>query len=167
MGCGNYELRNDSHLYMSGGNISGSVYNVRAWYMSGGSIAGELVNNGNIYSGTFDFEVKNGSLGGDQRIYGGTFKNKVTNFARISGGVFLGEVDNSGGGMIDGGDFSNATKLTNVYSVTFDAKGGSPAPQTQYRYNAQAVKPDNPTKEGFVFVGWFDEEVMSINLTKL
>lgn len=167
MGCSNYELRNDSLLYMSGGNISGSVYNVRAWNMSGGTIAGKFVNNGNIYSGTFDCEVESGILDGDQCIYGGTFKNKVTNFARISGGIFLGEVDNDSAGIIYGGDFSNATKLTNVYSVTFDTDGGNPVPQTQYRYNATATKPADLSKVGFDFEGWFDEEGNEYGFNKI
>lgn len=161
MGCGNDELWNTSTAYMSGGNISGSVYNGRNWYMSGGTITGKFVNDGNIYSGTFDCEVENRFEYAEsyKYIYGGTFKNKVTNSSWISDGIFLGEVDNDSAGIIDGGDFSNATKLTNVYSVTFDAKGGSPAPQTQYRYNAKANMPDdNPTKTEFAFDGWFDEE---------
>lgn len=42
------------------------------------------------------------------------------------------------------------------YKVTFDTKGGSPKPEDQTKkYGEKAVKPTNPTVEGYTFKGWY------------
>lgn len=56
----------------------------------------------------------------------------------ISGGTFLGEV-------------------RGAWTVTFDTDGGSAAPDKQVRANSKVNKPDDPTKEGFDFGGWYRE----------
>ena len=59
------------------------------------------------------------------------------------------------------------------YEVTFDSDGGSPVDSQVVRPLDKAVKPEDPTKEGYMFVGWmlndniynFDSKVtQSINL---
>lgn len=47
----------------------------------------------------------------------------------------------------------------NPYTVTFDADGGEPVPadQTVY-YEGFITLPAQPTKEGYTFSGWFDED---------
>src|SRR3546814_14628534 len=44
-----------------------------------------------------------------------------------------------------------------VYTITFDADGGSPAPPTQQVPNGEKItEPDPvPTKENLIFAGWF------------
>ena len=44
------------------------------------------------------------------------------------------------------------------YTVTFDADGGAPTPDTQtVEYNKCATKPKDPTKDGYKFLGWFED----------
>ena len=41
------------------------------------------------------------------------------------------------------------------YDVTFDSDGGSAVEAQKVKYNEKAVKPADPTKEGYTFKGWF------------
>lgn len=43
--------------------------------------------------------------------------------------------------------------------VTFNSLGGSEVQQQNVELNGKATKPTNPTKEGYVFVNWYKEEV--------
>ena len=44
---------------------------------------------------------------------------------------------------------------TDIYNVTFDTNGGSDSPSPQRIFGGQnATKPENPTKEGYIFAGW-------------
>ncbi len=42
-----------------------------------------------------------------------------------------------------------------TYEVTFNSDGGSDVASQTIDYNGKAVKPTNPTKEGYTFLGWF------------
>ena len=44
------------------------------------------------------------------------------------------------------------------YTVTFDANGGSAVAALKVKYNEKAAKPADPTKEGYVFLGWYNGE---------
>ena len=51
----------------------------------------------------------------------------------------------------DGDDTADVLEHT----VTFDAQGGTPVPETQYvQDNETATEPADPTKDGFTFAGW-------------
>ncbi len=45
----------------------------------------------------------------------------------------------------------------NQYTVTFDASGGSSVPAQTVEYGNRASKPDDPAKDGYSFLGWFQE----------
>lgn len=52
-----------------------------------------------------------------------------------------------------------------VYTVTFDARGGTPVPEPQtVRYGELATEPSEaPVKEGGIFVGWFTPSGLKFN----
>lgn len=136
----------------NGGTISGGAFTGPVWnngIISGGQFTGSVVNRGTITNGTFSGEVTNESGRSFGVISGGTFNGKVTNKndisdppeetpAKISGGTFNGEV-------------------IGAYTVTFQSEGGSEV-ASQIRANAPAAQPDNPTKEGHTFIGWYNGE---------
>lgn len=76
----------------------------------------------------------------------------------IEGGTFDGSVwlDHSSSGKItvSGGTFKNGA--SGAWTVTFDTDGGSTAPDKQVRANSKVNKPDDPTKEGYTFEGWYN-----------
>ena len=46
--------------------------------------------------------------------------------------------------------------VVETHTVTFDAQGGSPEPETQeVKHLGKASKPENPVKDGFLFDGWY------------
>ena len=136
----------------NGGTIIGGAFTGPVWnngIISGGQFTGSVVNRGTITNGTFSGEVTNESGRSFGVISGGTFNGKVTNKndisdspeetpAKISGGTFNGEV-------------------IGAYTVTFQSKGGSEV-ASQIRANTPAAQPDNPTKEGHTFIGWYNGE---------
>ena len=46
----------------------------------------------------------------------------------------------------------------NGYTVTFDSKGGSDVPSQDAMYADYVVEPEDPTREGYVFTGWYSDE---------
>ena len=76
------------------------------------------------------------------------FYNEVENHGTISGGVYYGGIEKKFSGTVSG----------TYHTVTFDTNGGSSVP-TQWLVNtdkAPALQPADPTKEGFVFAGWYN-----------
>ena len=47
-----------------------------------------------------------------------------------------------------------------VYTVTFDAAGGSEVAAIQVKSGEKAVQPDDPVKEGYVFDAWYNGEAV-------
>ncbi len=45
------------------------------------------------------------------------------------------------------------------YTLTFDTDGGEPVPEPQVLSNEKAVKPEDPSKDGYKFIGWFDGDM--------
>ncbi|MCB6567297.1 InlB B-repeat-containing protein, partial [Desulfovibrio desulfuricans] len=43
------------------------------------------------------------------------------------------------------------------YTVTFDSQGGSSVSETGADYQETITKPEDPTKTGYTFDGWFKE----------
>ena len=43
------------------------------------------------------------------------------------------------------------------YMVNFDAKGGTDVESVKYQYGELVVEPTPPTREGYVFIGWFKD----------
>ena len=48
------------------------------------------------------------------------------------------------------------------YTVTFESNGGSAVAEQMAKANSQAAEPVTPTKEGFIFGGWFADADLSI-----
>ena len=53
----------------------------------------------------------------------------------------------------DAGDIAALFALAKV-SVTFDSDGGSEVASQLIPYDTTATEPEDPTKEGYTFVGW-------------
>lgn len=43
------------------------------------------------------------------------------------------------------------------YTVSFDSQGGSQVPSQSIPYGGRVVRPEDPTRSGFVFYGWYSE----------
>ena len=163
---------------ISGGRFDGDVI-IRGGAISGGRFNREVSNEGNIENGMFNGEVINQSNG---TISGGTFSGAVENAAEgkitdgtftetstvnntgtIEGGTFSGTVENQASGTISGGTFSgtvtnNGTINGGTFAVTFDTKGGSTVPVKNVLNGQKAIKPADPTREGYTFDRWYTEE---------
>ena len=46
----------------------------------------------------------------------------------------------------------------NGYTVSFDSRGGSDVPSQEAMYADYVVEPEDPTREGYVFTGWYSDE---------
>ena len=47
----------------------------------------------------------------------------------------------------------------NGYTITFDSRGGTDVPsQTDVMYGEFVEEPEPPTREGYVFTGWYSDE---------
>ena len=44
------------------------------------------------------------------------------------------------------------------YTATFDANGGTDVPSQSIRYGDYIVEPEDPTREGYTFGGWYLDE---------
>lgn len=72
---------------------------------------------------------------------------------KTANGVFIaagGRFTQSPGAQITG-------EVIGAYTVTFQSEGGSEV-ASQIRANTPAAQPDNPTKEGHTFIGWYKGE---------
>lgn len=85
----------------------------------------------------------------------------------IEGGTFDGSVwlnhYSSGKITVSGGTFKNG--VSGAWTVTFNTNGGTPEPESQIRANLPATKPDDPTKEGYNFGGWYTDEAFTTEYT--
>ena len=102
-------------------------------YANGGTIEGTVHSLG---------QIQNTATSGCTRFYG-----EVMNYGTISGGIYY-------GGIME--NFGAVSKP--YYTVSFDLNGGSGSVPTQWFVNidtAPALKPANPTKEGYTFTGWY------------
>lgn len=94
-------------------------------------------------------------------VTGGVFNNTVENAATIAGGTFNAAVANQWDdgygnvrvGTITGGLFND--DVTEAYTITFDSDGGTEVAD-QVRANAAVTKPENPVKQGYAFMGWYN-----------
>lgn len=126
-----------------------ALRNTGTFYANGGTVLDSILNDedGTITS-TGPGVTSFGGAGALSTPY------KVVNLGTISGGNFSQVLDNKEGGVIAGGSFHLDTN--GVCTVTFNTNGGSAAPASQLRKGAPAARPADPTKNGKVFVGWFN-----------
>lgn len=124
---GGIYVRKGGTLLMRGGNIVGCTAR------EGGGI---YVEDGGR------FEMSAGTITG---CTAGQEEGKTAN------GVFIaasGRFTQSPGAQITG-------EVIGAYTVTFQSEGGSEV-ASQIRANTPAAQPDNPTKEGHTFIGWYN-----------
>lgn len=114
--------------------------------MRGGNIVGCTAREGGgIYvEDGGRFEMSAGAITG---CTAGQEEGKTANGVFIAAG---GRFTQSPGAQITG-------EVTGTYTVTFLSDGESAAPP-QIRANTPAAQPDNPTKEGHTFIGWYNGE---------
>ena len=172
--------RFDGEVTNRGGTISNGTFNgkvINEDTIEKGEFSGEVKNKGTIGGGTFSGAVENAAKG---KITDGTFTetSTVNNKGTIEKGEFSGKVENQTGGTIGGGTFSgtvtnngtinggtfsgtvtnNGTINGGTFAVTFDTKGGSTVPVKNVLNGQKAIKPADPTREGYTFDGWYTEE---------
>ena len=135
------------------GNFRGTVLNQNGGGIDGGTFLGDVVN--------IDADLGAGITGS-----GGTFYGKVTNgskdgpakSARISGGMFRGEVTNETSGMISGGTFyggiADEGGTFRGYLVTFMV-GETVYARQVVRTGENAADPAE-NRDGYLFDGWYN-----------
>ena len=126
---GGIYVRKGGTLLMRGGNIVGCTAR------EGGGI---YVEDGGR------FEMSAGTITG---CVAGQEEGKTANGVFITAG---GRFTQSPGAQITG-------EVIGAYTVTFQSEGGSEV-ASQIRANTPAAQPDNPTKEGHTFIGWYNGE---------
>lgn len=177
---GGVKVTNDGDFKMSGGTISGCTAGGGGGIDNRGTTT--LFDNAKIKScsatgterddhGGGVCSYRNLTVSGSMVISGCTAQNNNNSYAMyvttgypnarssIEGGTFDGSVwlnhSNSGKITVSGGTFKNG--VSGAWTVTFDTDGGTPEPESQIRANLPATKPDDPTKEGFDFGGWYTD----------
>ena len=126
---GGIYVRKGGTLLMRGGNIVGCTAR------QGGGVH---VEDGGR------FEMSAGTITG---CVAGQEEGKTANGVFIAAG---GRFTQSPGAQITG-------EVIGAYTVTFQSEGGSEV-ASQIRANTPAAQPDNPTKEGHTFIGWYNGE---------
>ena len=175
---GGVKVTNDGDFKMSGGTISGCTAGGGGGIDNRGTTT--LSDNAKIKScsatgteiddrGGGVCSYRNLTVSGSMVISGCTAQNNnsyamyvTTGYpdarSSIEGGTFDGSVwlnhSSSGKITVSGGTFKNG--VSGAWTVTFDTDGGSTAPDKQVRANSKVNKPDDPTKEGYTFEGWYD-----------
>ena len=48
--------------------------------------------------------------------------------------------------------------VTGGFNISFDTRGGSEVATQRLRYGESVTQPPVPTKEGYVFLGWYADE---------
>ena len=133
------------------GEFTGEVTNTYGGTISGGTFDKNVANsayNAIISNGSFHGTVTNES---GATISGGTFDKTVTNktYATLNGGIFYGGVTNDGGKIEDGA----------YETVTFNSDDGTPVEGAKVLRGQTVAKPtDDPTKSGYIFIGWEDAD---------
>ena len=177
---GGVKVTNDGDFKMSGGTISGCTAGGGGGIDNRGTTT--LSDNVKIKScsatgterddhGGGVCSYRNLTVSGSMVISGCTAQNNNNSYAMyvttgypnarssIEGGTFDGSVwlnhSSSGKITVSGGTFKNG--VSGAWTVTFDTDGGTPEPESQIRANLPATKPDDPTKEGFDFGGWYTD----------
>lgn len=175
---GGVKVTNDGDFKMSGGTISGCTAGGGGGIDNRGTTT--LSDNAKIKScsatgteiddrGGGVCSYRNLTVSGSMVISGCTAQNNnsyamyvTTGYpdarSSIEGGTFDGSVwlnhSSSGKITVSGGTFKNG--VSGAWTVTFNTDGGSTAPDKQVRANSKVNKPDDPTKEGYTFEGWYD-----------
>lgn len=177
-GCSDgVDCNNGGSFTMTGGTITGnSLCGVEMADPDNGSfsVSGSPIINNNgganeYYTGKANVCLNKGSIGHYIKI---TVQGPLTEDALI--GVTLGKGgggDTITSGLSGNGDASNflsddqsrivwlndsgEARLATFWTVTFDSDGGSEVEAQKIAKSAKATRPDDPTKEGSTFKGWY------------
>lgn len=57
------------------------------------------------------------------------------------------------------GSQDSSEPAAQTFTVSFDSQGGSAVAAQQVEYGGKATRPENPTKEGYTFVDWFEDSI--------
>ena len=142
-------------IEVKGGAITGgSYYTGGGIYVAPGGTL--LMRGGNIVGCT----AREG--GGIYVEDGGRFEMSAGTITGCTAGQEEGKTAN-GVFIVAGGRFTQSPgaqitgEVIGAYTVTFQSEGGSEV-ASQIRANTPAAQPDNPTKEGHTFIGWYNGE---------
>ena len=142
-------------VVIKGGAITGGSYYTGGgiYVRKGGTL---LMRGGNIVGCT----AREG--GGVHVEAGGRFEMSAGTITGCTAGQEEGKTAN-GVFIAAGGRFTQSPsaqitgEVIGAYTVTFQSEGGSEV-ASQIRANTPAAQPDNPTKEGYTFIGWYNGE---------
>lgn len=142
-------------VVIKGGAITGGSYYTGGgiYVRKGGTL---LMRGGNIVGCT----AREG--GGVHVEAGGRFEMSAGTITGCTAGQEEGKTAN-GVFIAAGGRFTQSPsaqitgEVIGAYTVTFQSEGGSEV-ASQIRANTPAAQPDNPTKEGHTFIGWYSGE---------
>ena len=143
---GGVHVAQNFNFTMSGGTIENCTSMDGTYDAVGLDFSAFLLANGGIVKGMV-FVGSNSAINTTSTDSYTKFYNKVTNHGTISGGVYYGGI--SGSGTVTG----------TYHTVSFDSNGGSGSVPTQWFVNTDktpALQPADPTKDGFVFAGWYN-----------
>ena len=149
------ELSGYGNLYANGGSVNGDVIlgdskDSPCTITSTGP--GRTVFHGtvNVHSGsTIQNGIFNGTVINNGAITGGLFYRSVNNNGTITGGVFDGTVTNGASGTTAEGVSAAPLQFT----VTFDNEGAKTTKTVDK--GSKLTAPTAPTKEGYLFDGWY------------
>lgn len=90
------------------------------------------------------------------------FSNMLSDYSYIDGDITKEEYEKGSYTIkaVNGNQVIDIFLVDKEYTVTFDAQGGTPEPDTQEvkkSGNGKAHEPTEPKKEGFAFKGWFTD----------
>lgn len=163
------------NLVRDGYNFEGWYYNGKLWE-SGTTMPAENITLVAMWARktfTVSFSVGDGATGvADQTIYFGFKATKPTDPVR-SGYIF-------GGWMLDGSEYDFGTSvegnitltakwLPRTYSIDYVLGGGVNASSNPASYNIESgtIVLADPTREGFIFLGWYDAEQNGNRVTEI
>lgn len=71
-------------------------------------------------------------------------------------------IDDAGTSRMPAGDVIKKAEYTiNTYTITYDSNGGSAIAPILYDYNAAIAQPEDPTKAGLTFDGWYKDALFT------
>ena len=161
-------LQNDSTLTVMDSSVT-KLGKIVSNYAIGFNDSGKLNANGGTIEGNVYLHAENaridntdpsnitvfreGQINGDRSsadINGGIFYSTVSNYSgRITGGTFY--------GTVSGGTIEDSAKVT----VTFESDGGSSVTEQKILRGQKASEPTAPTKDGYIFDGWYNGSATS------
>ena len=158
-----------------GYTFAGWYYNGKKW-VSGTAMPAEnitLVAMWTLNSYTVSFSVGDGATGvADQKIYFEFTATKPTDPVRsgyIFGGWMLDESEYDFGTPVRDNITLTAKWLPRTYSIDYVLGGGVNASSNPASYNIESgmIVLANPTREGFIFLGWYDAEQNGNRVTEI